>query len=67
MAIVVVAAGVVARAMTMSLAAQPAGSRIVTRQVWTVLPTAFNRTFPESGTPGSLTSTASLCGFDHRS
>jgi Tol biopolymer transport system component len=50
MAIVVVAAGAVARAMTMSgMAAQPAGSRILTRQLWTVLPAAFNRHAPESG------------------
>jgi Tol biopolymer transport system component len=36
--------------MTMSgLAAQATGSRIVTRQLWTVLPAAFNSHAPESG------------------
>jgi Tol biopolymer transport system component len=55
-AIVVLAAGVFARAMTMSGAgqtsapsAQPSGARIVTRQLWTIRPAALNRHAPESG------------------
>ena len=48
-AIVLAAAGVVARPMTSGLAAQATSPPIVTRQLWTVLPAAFNRHAPESG------------------